>query len=118
MLGSWAKGSGVSTGLAPLVRNPGVPGGPRSVADRGRRTEGVALGCGASVAGRRRRADLRDEGWRQLGTEGAGSIMQINANEHLSGAGTAWALLGPELQSPRAGGAPEAKRSVSAGLGL
>lgn len=64
-MGSWAKGSGVSTGLAPLVRNPGVPGGPRSVADRGRRTEGVALGCGAAVAGRRRRADLRDESWSQ-----------------------------------------------------
>lgn len=31
------------------------------------------------------------EGRRQLGPEGAGIIMQINANEHLPGAGTAWA---------------------------
>lgn len=72
--------------------------------------------CGEAVAGRGRTVDLRDAGPetagpRLLGPEGARNVMQINANEHLPGAGTAWALLGPVLQSPRAG-APEAKRRV------
>lgn len=71
----------------------------------------VALGCGEAVAGRGRTAELRDAGPRVLSPEGARNVMQINANEHLPGAGTAWALLGPVLQSPRAG-VPEAKRRV------
>lgn len=74
--------SEVHTELALLLRNSR----PRALGDRQE-----ALGCGIAVASRGRGKHPGLEGRRQLGPEGPGSIMQINANEHLPGAGTAWA---------------------------